>query len=59
MDIGDMLIGAHLKRVAVPVSISVKRIGEANLVCTRTRQKLIGGARAEYDESLVSGEIRK
>ena len=59
MDIGDTLIGMHLKRVAVPVRISVKRIGEANLVCARTRPKYIGGARAEYDESLIGGEIRR
>ncbi len=59
MDIGDTLIGMHLKRVAVPVRISVKRIGEANLVCARTRPKFIGGARAEYDDSLIGGEIRR
>ena len=48
MDIGDTLIGMHLKRVAVPVRISVKRIGEANVVCAGTRPMLIGGARACY-----------
>jgi len=30
MDIGGTLIGMHLKRVAVPVRIAVKQIGEAN-----------------------------
>lgn len=59
MDIGDTLIGMHLRRVAVPVRISVKRIGEANLVCARTRPKFIGGARAEYDEALIGGEVRR
>ena len=58
MDIGDTLIGMHLKHVAVPVRVSVKRIGEANLVCARTRPKFIGGARAEYNASLIGGEIR-
>ncbi len=48
MDIGDTLIGMHLKRVAVPVRLSVNRIGEANLVCARTRPKFIGGERAIY-----------
>ncbi|WP_367924682.1 TIGR01440 family protein [uncultured Ruthenibacterium sp.] len=48
MDIGDTLIGMHLKRVAVPVRLSVKRIGQANLVCARTRPKYIGGSRAVY-----------
>ncbi len=51
MDIGDTLIGMHLARVAVPVRLSVKQIGEANLVCARTRPKFIGGERAHYDES--------
>lgn len=49
MDIGDTLIGMHLKDVAVPVRISKKTIGEAHLVCARTRPKFIGGARAVYD----------
>lgn len=52
MDIGDTLIGMHLAPVAVPVRISVKKIGEANLVCARTRPKYIGGVRACYDENL-------
>jgi uncharacterized protein (TIGR01440 family) len=51
IDIGDTLIGMHLRDVAVPVRLSVKKIGEANLVCARTRPKFIGGARAHYDES--------
>ncbi len=48
MDIGDTLIGMHLKDVAVPVRLSVRRIGQANLVCARTRPKYIGGERARY-----------
>ncbi|MDO4491957.1 MAG: TIGR01440 family protein [Lachnospiraceae bacterium] len=52
MDIGDTLIGMHLKDVAVPVRLSVKSIGEAHLVCARTRAKFIGGSRAHYDETL-------
>lgn len=59
MDIGDTLIGMHLRHVAVPVRISVKRIGEANLVCARTRPKFIGGARAQYDETLIGGEVKR
>lgn len=50
MDIGDTLIGMHLKRVAVPVRLDVKKIGEANVVYARTRPKFIGGCRAIYDE---------
>lgn len=50
MDIGDTLIGMHLKDVAVPVRISTGIIGSAHLVCARTRRKFIGGSRAFYDE---------
>ena len=53
MDIGDTLIGMHLKEVAVPVRLSVKRIGEASLVCARTRPKYIGGERARYLEEMI------
>lgn len=53
MDIGDTLIGMHLKDVAVPVRLSVKSIGEAHLVCARTRAKFIGGERAHYNEELL------
>ena len=48
MDIGDTLIGMHLKPVVVPVRVSLRQIGQANLVCARTRPKFIGGARAVY-----------
>ena len=50
MDIGDTLIGMHLKDVAVPVRLSADKIGEAHEVCARTRAKFIGGVRAVYDE---------
>ena len=53
MDIGDTLIGMHLKDVAVPVRIRTKQIGDAHVVCARTRAKFIGGARAAYDEKLI------
>ncbi len=52
IDIGDTLIGMHLKDVAVPVRLSVKTIGEANLVAARTRPRFIGGERARYSEEL-------
>ena len=51
LDIGGTLIGMHLKEVAVPVRLSVKQIGEAPILCARTRPKFIGGCRAVYDES--------
>ena len=48
IDIGGTLIGMHLKRVAVPVRTSIDHIGEAIVLCARTRPKYIGGPRAEY-----------
>lgn len=51
IDIGGTLIGMHLKRVAVPVRLSVKRIGEADIICARTRPKFVGGCRAVYPEN--------
>lgn len=51
MDIGDTLIGMHLRDVAVPVRIRTKEIGDAHVVCARTRPKFIGGERAVYDSS--------
>ena len=53
MDIGSTLIGMHLKAVAVPVRISVKRIGCAPLVLARTRPRYIGGERAHYNPELM------
>ena len=50
MDIGGTLIGMHLKRVAVPVRLSIKQIGQALLLCARTRPKYVGGPRAVYRE---------
>lgn len=53
IDIGDTLIGMHLKKVAVPVRIETNKIGQANVVCARVRPKFIGGIRAIYDENLL------
>ena len=52
MDIGGTLIGMHLKRVAVPVRLSIDHIGNAILLAARTRPKYIGGERAHYDDKL-------
>lgn len=53
MDIGGVLIGMHLKRTAVPVRVSLKQIGEAVLICARTRPKFVGGERAVYNPELL------
>lgn len=49
LDIGGTLIGMHLREVAVPVRLSVDHIGQAVLLCARTRPKFIGGSRAVYE----------
>ena len=50
IDIGDTLIGMHLRAVAVPVRTSLHTIGSAHVVCARTRLKYIGGERAAYQK---------
>lgn len=49
LDIGLTLIGMHLKRVAVPLRLSVDSIGQAHITAARTRPKYIGGERARYE----------
>ena len=53
IDIGDTFIGMHLKRVAVPVRLSVSSLGEAHVTAARVRPRFIGGERAHYDEKLM------
>ncbi|WP_243026816.1 TIGR01440 family protein [Thermus albus] len=48
LDIGGVLIGMHLRPVAVPLRLSLRKIGEAVLIAAKTRPKLVGGARAVY-----------
>ncbi len=48
MDIGDTLIGMHLRPVAVPYRGEIKQIGHANLVCAYSRLPYVGGERAVY-----------
>lgn len=50
IDIGNTLIGMHLRPVVVPVRIKTAFIGKAAVVCARTRPKLIGGSRAIYPD---------
>ena len=48
IDIGATLIGMHLKKVAVPLRLQQKTIGQAMVTAAWTRPKLIGGSRAVY-----------
>lgn len=51
LDIGDALIGMHLRPVAIPLRLAQKEIGKAHVTAARTRLKLIGGSRAVYQEN--------
>lgn len=48
VDIGETMIGMHLRSVAVPFRPSIRYIGEARVTAALTRPKLIGGERAVY-----------
>lgn len=51
MDIGDTLIGMHLRSVAVPVHSTLRHVGSANLVMAYSRPKYVGGPRAQYADN--------
>ena len=51
IDIGQTLIGMHIKHVAVPVRVKQKSVGHALVTLAKTRPKLIGGARAVYEKN--------
>ncbi|WP_334072219.1 MULTISPECIES: TIGR01440 family protein [Paenibacillus] len=48
LDIGETLIGMHLRRVAVPFRPGLRYVGKARVNAAWTRPKLIGGERAVY-----------
>lgn len=48
IDVGDTLVGMHIRPVAVPVRMAERKLGEANLVMAYSRLPLIGGERAAY-----------
>lgn len=49
VDIGDTEIGMHVKYVQVPVRFTQEKIGEARVTGLKSRPKLIGGQRAQYE----------
>ena len=53
IDIGGTLIGMHVRRVAVPLKMVNNKIGEASVICARSRPRFVGGERAVYDKSLM------
>ena len=48
LDVGDTLVGMHIRRVAVPLRAPFDCVGHAHLVMAYARPRLIGGARARY-----------
>ncbi|MBO8165322.1 MAG: TIGR01440 family protein [Brevibacillus sp.] len=58
IDIGDTLIGMHLKHVAVPIRPSIRQIGQAHVTAAGTRPKLIGGSRAVYERTAPDASCR-
>ena len=49
IDIGETLIGMHLKAVAVPLRTEIRQIGNARGNAAFTRPKYIGGCRTHYE----------
>lgn len=49
IDIGDTLVGMHIRPVAVPLRLDVNHVGHANLVLAYSRLPYIGGSRAVYE----------
>lgn len=49
IDIGGVLIGMHIRHVAVPLKPENNYIGEARIIAAKSRPKLIGGERAQYN----------
>ncbi|MGV2876215.1 TIGR01440 family protein [Macrococcus capreoli] len=48
IDIGQTLIGMHIKHVQIPVRVATKKVGEATVTIATHRPKLIGGPRSHY-----------
>ncbi|MBN1778415.1 MAG: TIGR01440 family protein [Clostridiales bacterium] len=48
IDIGDTLVGMHIRPVAVPLRIENPVVGHARVVTAYSRPPLIGGERAVY-----------
>ncbi|MEE4563227.1 TIGR01440 family protein [Paenibacillus polymyxa] len=55
IDIGETLIGMHLRPIAVPFRSSLRWIGEARVTAAFTRPPLIGGQRAVYSLEQEAG----
>lgn len=52
LDVGDTLVGMHIRPVAVPLRMPGAKVGQAHVVMAYARHPLIGGARAQYPEEI-------
>jgi len=59
VDIGETMIGMHLRPVAVPLRPTVRYVGQARVNMAATRPRLIGGARAVYAKVREDGKDRE
>jgi len=50
IDVGNTLVGMHIRPVAVPLRMEHAYVGDASVVMAYSRPPLIGGARAQYTE---------
>ena len=50
IDVGDTLVGMHIRPVAVPLRPEIATLGDARIVMAYSRWPLIGGERAVYKE---------
>ncbi len=48
IDVGDTLVGMHIRPVAVPLRMEGAKVGQAHVVMAYSRYPNIGGARAQY-----------
>ena len=51
IDVGDTLVGMHIRPVAVPLRMPGAKVGHAHVVMAYARYPLIGGSRAQYPEA--------
>ncbi|MDL4839156.1 TIGR01440 family protein [Aquibacillus rhizosphaerae] len=52
IDIGETMIGMHIKKVAIPLRLKQRYVGNARVNAARRRPKLIGGERAVYADEI-------
>jgi len=52
IDVGDTLVGMHIRPVAVPLRMPDASVGKAHVVMAYARHPLIGGARAQYAQAV-------